>query len=79
MVRVTSEQAAVEGRLLELGMDARMDAISTELKNTAIKGEEDMNVDPPPVPFSNARLEAKRKALSRFVRFLWHSFIANTV
>ncbi|KAJ7276281.1 hypothetical protein B0H12DRAFT_12089 [Mycena haematopus] len=66
MVRVRDEQAAVEGRLLELGMNARMDAISTELKNTAIKGEDDMNVDPPPPEFSNPRLEAKRKALSRF-------------
>ncbi|KAF7352896.1 hypothetical protein MVEN_01256900 [Mycena venus] len=66
MVRVTAEQQAVEERLRLLGMDARMDAISTELKNTVIKGEEDMNVDPLPEPYTNPRLEAKRKALSRF-------------
>ncbi|KAK7061612.1 PI31 proteasome regulator N-terminal-domain-containing protein [Favolaschia claudopus] len=65
-LRVTAEQAQVANRLRELGMNATMDAISTELKNTAIKAEDDMNVDPPPEPFTNARLEAKRKALSRF-------------
>lgn len=64
MVRVTAEQAAVEGRLVEL---VGMDAINTGLKNTAIKGEEDMNVDPPPEPYTSPTLEAKRKALSRFV------------
>ncbi|KAJ6516019.1 hypothetical protein C8R45DRAFT_810834 [Mycena sanguinolenta] len=66
MVRVRDEQAAVEGRLHELGMDAKMDSISTELKNTVIKGEDDMNVDPPLPEYTNPRLEAKRKALSRF-------------
>ncbi|KAJ7781371.1 hypothetical protein B0H16DRAFT_1658971 [Mycena metata] len=49
MVRVKAEQVAVEGRLVEL---VGMDAINTGLKNTAIKGEDDM--------------DAKRKALSRF-------------
>ncbi|KAJ7667872.1 hypothetical protein DFH06DRAFT_1267962 [Mycena polygramma] len=63
MVRVTAEQAAVEGRLVEL---VGMDAINTGLKNTAIKGEDDMNVDPPPEPYTSPILEAKRKALSRF-------------
>ncbi|KAJ6629118.1 hypothetical protein B0H10DRAFT_2209054 [Mycena sp. CBHHK59/15] len=63
MVRVTNEQAAVEARLVEL---VGMDAISTGLKNTVIKGDDDMNVDPPPEPYTNRILEAKRKALSKF-------------
>ncbi|KAJ6539223.1 hypothetical protein B0H19DRAFT_960847 [Mycena capillaripes] len=63
MVRATAEQAAVEGRLVEL---VGMDAINTGLKNTAIKGEDDMNVDPPPEPYTSPTVEAKRKALSRF-------------
>ncbi|KAJ7179179.1 hypothetical protein C8R46DRAFT_1159840 [Mycena filopes] len=60
---VKQEQAAVEGRLLEL---VGMDAINSGLRNTAIKGEEDMQVDPPPEPYTNPTLDAKRKALSRF-------------
>ncbi|KAJ7047494.1 hypothetical protein C8F04DRAFT_934192, partial [Mycena alexandri] len=63
MVRVKAEQVAVEGRLVEL---VGMDAINTGLKNTAIKGEDDMDVEPPPEPYTNPILEAKRKALSRF-------------
>ncbi|KAJ7179870.1 hypothetical protein C8R43DRAFT_378185 [Mycena crocata] len=63
MVRVSAEQAAVEGRLVEL---VGMDAINTGLKNTAIKGEDDMNVDPPPEPYLSPTVEAKRKALSKF-------------
>ncbi|KAF8211270.1 hypothetical protein K438DRAFT_1903310 [Mycena galopus ATCC 62051] len=66
MVRLNDEKHAVEARLLELGMLDAISNISTELKNTTIKDEEDMNVDPPPPEYSNPRLEAKRKALSRF-------------
>ncbi|KAJ7699953.1 hypothetical protein B0H17DRAFT_1158002 [Mycena rosella] len=63
IVRVTAEQAAVEGRLVDL---VGVDTINTGLKNTAIKGEDDMNVDPPPEPHTSPTLEAKRKALSRY-------------
>lgn len=63
IARVTAEQAAVEARLVEL---VGMDDINIGLKNTAIKGEDDMNVDPPPEPHISPALEAKRKALSRF-------------
>lgn len=65
MGRVTAEQAAVEGRLVEL---VGMDTIATGLKNSTIKGEDDMIVDPPPEPYTSPTLEAKRKALSKFVR-----------
>ncbi|KAJ7507674.1 hypothetical protein B0H11DRAFT_2218510 [Mycena galericulata] len=63
LARITAEQDAIEGRLVEL---LGMDAINTGLKNTAIKGEDDMNVDPPPEPYISPTVEAKRKALSRF-------------
>ncbi|KAJ7086766.1 hypothetical protein C8R44DRAFT_901273 [Mycena epipterygia] len=63
MGRVTAEQAAVEGRLVEL---VGMDTIATGLKNSTIKGEDDMIVDPPPEPYTSPTLEAKRKALSKF-------------
>ncbi|KAJ7742473.1 hypothetical protein DFH07DRAFT_777713 [Mycena maculata] len=63
MARVTGEQDAIQGRLVEL---LGIDAINTGLKNTAIKAEDDMNVDPPPEPYISPALEAKRKALSRF-------------
>jgi len=43
-----------------------LDAINTGLKNTVLAGDEDMAVDPPPEPFTNPMLEAKRRALSRF-------------
>lgn len=66
-----AEQVAVEGRLVEL---VGMDAINTGLKNTAIKGEDDMDVEPPPEPYTNPILEAKRKALSRFVRLYFIDF-----
>jgi hypothetical protein len=71
IVRVTAEQAAVEARLVEtLGIDS----INTGLKNTAIKGEDDMNVDPPPEPHTSPTLMAKRKALSKFVRLCFVCF-----
>ncbi|KAJ7228784.1 hypothetical protein GGX14DRAFT_530489 [Mycena pura] len=63
MVRVTAEQAAVEGRLVEL---VGMDAINTGLKNTVLAADDDMPVDPSPEPYTNPMLEAKRRALSRF-------------
>ena len=61
--RVLAEQAAVESRLIELD---GMETINTGLKRTVIRGENDMNIDVPPEPTSRT-LEAKRKALSRFV------------
>lgn len=65
ITRVTAEQDAIQGRLVEL---LGVDAINTGLKNTTIKGEDDMSVDPSPEPYTSPTLEAKRKALSRFVR-----------
>jgi hypothetical protein len=62
--RVLAEQAAVESRLLELD---GMETINTGLKNTKIRGENDMAVDPPPEPPTSRTLEAKKKALARFV------------
>lgn len=61
--RVLAEQAAVESRLLELD---GMETINTGLKNTKIRGENDMVVDPPPEPPTSRTLEAKKKALARF-------------
>ncbi|KAF9469008.1 hypothetical protein BDZ94DRAFT_1152700 [Collybia nuda] len=65
--RVSAEQVAVESRLIELD---GMETINTGLKNTKIYGEGDMNVDVPPEPPVSRTLEAKRKALSQFVRFI---------
>ena len=64
--RVLAEQAAVESRLVELD---GVEAINTGLKRTVIKGEDDMNIDIPREPPTSRTLEAKRKALSRFVEF----------
>ncbi|KAJ3573338.1 hypothetical protein NP233_g2493 [Leucocoprinus birnbaumii] len=61
--RVLAEQAAVESRLLELD---GMETINTGLKNTRIRGENDMVVDMPPEPPTSRTLEAKKKALARF-------------
>jgi hypothetical protein len=63
--RVLAEQAAVESRLIELD---GIETINIGLKNTQIRGENDMVVDPPPEPPTNRTLEAKKKALARFVR-----------
>lgn len=62
--RVLAEQAAVESRLLELD---GMEAINVGLKNTKIRGENDMVIDSPPEPPTSRTLEAKRKALAQFV------------
>jgi len=67
VVRISAEQAAVEARLVELD---GMETIQTGLKNTRIRGEDDMVVDTPPEPPTSRTIEAKRKALSRFVRLL---------
>ena len=64
--RVLAEQAAVESRLIELD---GVETINTGLKRTSIKGEDDMNIDTPPELPTSRTLEAKRKALSRFVEF----------
>jgi hypothetical protein len=61
--RISMEQAAVQARLVELGMET----IQTGLKNTKICGDEDMSIDPPDDPPVSRAIEAKRKALSRFV------------
>ncbi len=44
-----------------------METINTGLKNAKIRGENDMIVDPPPEPATSRTLEAKKKALARFV------------
>ena len=69
--RVLAEQAAVESRLIELD---GVETINTGLKRTAIKGEDDMNIDVHPEPPTSRTLEAKRKALSRFVEFFDRNF-----
>ncbi|KAF7301381.1 hypothetical protein MIND_00703300 [Mycena indigotica] len=61
--RVNVEQTAVTLRLNEI---RDMNTINTGLRNTVIIGEDDMSVEPPPEPYTNPMLEAKRKALSRF-------------
>lgn len=62
--RISAEQAAIEARLVEL---EGMDIIQNGLKSTRIVGEDDMSVDPEPEPPVSRTLEAKRKALARFV------------
>lgn len=56
----------MESRLVELD---GMETINTGLKRTVIRGENDMNVDVPREPPTSRTLEAKRKALSRFVEY----------
>jgi hypothetical protein len=63
--RISAEQAALEARLVEL---EGMETIQTGMKNTKIRGEEDMVIDESPEPPMSRTIEAKRKALSRFVR-----------
>ena len=60
-----SEQAQIETRLVEL---EGMERINAALKNARIKGEGDMSIDSPPEPPQSRTIEAKRKALFRFVR-----------
>ena len=64
--RVLGEQAAVESRLVEL---VGVEVISSGLKNTSIKGEEDMKVDALLEPPVSRAIAAKQKALSKFVCF----------
>lgn len=63
--RVLAEQVAIESRLVELD---GMETINTGLRRTTIRGEGDMSVDGPSEPPTSRTLEAKRKALSQFVR-----------
>jgi hypothetical protein len=63
--RISAEQAAVEARLFEIN---GMETIQTGMRNANIRGEEDMNVDPPFEPPVSRAIEAKRKALSQYVR-----------
>jgi hypothetical protein len=65
--RISAEQVAVQARLVELD---GMETIQTQLKSTRIFSEEDMAVDPPYEPPISRTIEAKRKALSRFVRIV---------
>ena len=69
--RVLAEQAAVESRLVELD---GVETINIGLKRTVIKGEDGMSIDIPPEPPTSRTLEAKRKALSRFVEFSTGTF-----
>ena len=70
--RVSLEQKAIESRLIELD---GMEEINTGLKNTRLDAEADMAIDSPPVlPYSRT-LDAKRKALSRFVRLVPNCFV----
>ena len=64
----------MESRLIELD---GVETINTGLKRTTIKGEDDMNIDTPPEPPTSRTLEAKRKALSRFVEFSTGTFDFN--
>jgi hypothetical protein len=73
--RVLAEQAAVESRLVELD---GVETINTGLKRTFIRGEDGMNIDLPPEPPTSRTLEAKRKALSRFVEFSTGTFDFNS-
>jgi len=59
-----AEQTAIEARLLEL---EGVDIIQSTLRQTHIRGEEDMAVDPEPEPYVSPALRAKQKALSKFV------------
>jgi len=63
--RVQAEQAAIESRLLELD---GIETINTGLKETKIRGEDDMIIDLPEPPTSRI-IEAKKRALARFVGF----------
>lgn len=45
-----------------------METINTGLRRTALRGEGDMVVDPPPEPTTSRTIEAKKKALAQFVR-----------
>lgn len=61
--RISSEQAAIEARLLEI---EGMENLQTKLRNTRISADEDMNVDAlDPHPISNA-IDAKRRVLSKY-------------
>jgi hypothetical protein len=62
--RVLAEQAEIEARLIEVD---GMESINTGMKQTSIRDEDDMVVDTPPPPPVSRTLEAKRKALARFV------------
>ncbi|KAG5340980.1 hypothetical protein C0989_012354 [Termitomyces sp. Mn162] len=61
--RVSSEQAQIENRLVEL---EGVERINSALRNARIKGEGDMVIDSPPEPPQSRTIEAKRKALFRF-------------
>ncbi|KAG5648688.1 hypothetical protein DXG03_000034 [Asterophora parasitica] len=61
--RVMTQQAQVEGRLIEL---EGMETINVALKKTRLKNEGDMNVNAPSEPPVSRTIEAKRKALHKF-------------
>lgn len=63
MQRINAEQAAIERRLVELGVDD----IQKKLNDTTLHEEDGMHVDnqPPPEP---RPISAKQRALAKFVR-----------
>lgn len=64
--RISAEQQAIEARLVEL---VGVESINTGLKQVFIKGEDDMVVDIPEEPPISRTLDAKRRAVARYVRF----------
>lgn len=64
--RIRAEQAAVESRLMDQGIDD----LSGTLKKTKLKGEGDMEVDDQPEPVTSRTIEAKKKALAQYVSTL---------
>lgn len=62
--RIRAEQAAVESRLMDQGIDD----LSGTLKKTKLKGEGDMEVDDQPEPVTSRTIEAKKKALAQYGR-----------
>lgn len=63
--RINAEQAAIESRLVELGVED----IQKMLSDTSLNVDEQMNIDGQPQPQSNPRpISAKQRALEKYVR-----------
>lgn len=63
--RINAEQAAIESRLVELGVDD----IQTMLRDTTLNEDDPMHVDGQPQPQPNPRpISAKQRALEKYVR-----------
>jgi hypothetical protein len=68
--RITAQQAAIERRLVELGVDD----IQKKLHNTNLNIDEQMNVDTPSNPPQEPRpIGAKQRALAKYVRMPSHT------